>query len=182
MKTEAEWKFIRDNLIWEFEQEQSHILPALRLSYDEMSQGECSVVNSDSRWISDNIRYLRIFLSENNLTIKLQGIATNDVAAIGESSTDQIKWWHKQLGHMSVKGRLALGKQGLLDRNKLSNCILGKSHWLKFSIAIQKTKGTLDYIYSNLWGSSMVPHSFSKCRYFVSFISYRLLMILLENL
>jgi hypothetical protein len=34
---EWEWKFVRDNGIWKLEQNESDILPALKLSYDQMS-------------------------------------------------------------------------------------------------------------------------------------------------
>ena len=77
---------------------------------------------------------------------------------------------------MSVQGMTELNKQGVLKVTGLSdfqlceNCVLGKSHGLKFPKAIHNTKGTLDYIHSDLWGSPNVPHSLSKCQYFITFI------------
>lgn len=77
---------------------------------------------------------------------------------------------------MSLKGLQELSKQGLLDSKQISNlefcenCVLGKAHRLKFNIATHKTKSTLDYIYSDLWGSSKVPLSLSKSQYFISLI------------
>ena len=47
---------------------------------------------------------------------------------------------------------------------------LGKSHRLKFSRATYRTKGTLDYIHSDLWGSPHIPLSLSRSQYFISFI------------
>lgn len=77
---------------------------------------------------------------------------------------------------MSMNGLQELGKQGLIDANKISdlefreNCVLGKSHGLKFAPATHKTKGTLDYIHLDLWGSPMVPTSLPKYQYFISII------------
>jgi len=99
----------------------------------------------------------------------------------GEASTINMKperaeVWHRRLGHMSVQGMTELNKQGVLKVTGLSdfqlceNCVLGKSHRLKFPKAIHNTKGTLDYIHSDLWGSPNVPHSLSKCQYFITFI------------
>lgn len=59
-----------------------------------------------------------------------------------------------------------LSKRGLLCGQKIDkldfceNCLLGKHRRVKFSTAVHKTKGTtkgtVDYIYSDLWGLSKV--------------------------
>lgn len=49
-------------------------------------------------------------------------------------------------------------------------CAMGKSHKLSFPKAKHSTKGILDYVHSDLWGSSNVTPSLSGCKYFLPFI------------
>ena len=83
--------------------------------------------------------------------------------------------WHKYLGHVSERGLTELMKQGLLGDEKfqeLEFCetyVYGKSCRVKFGTGIQRTKGTLDYIHSDLWGSTTVQ-SHSRARYFMSIV------------
>ena len=67
-----------------------------------------------------------------------------------------------RLGHMSEVGMSILSKQGLLNGQKIGkldfceHCTLGKQCRVKFNIAQHKSKSTVDYIHSNLWGPSLV--------------------------
>lgn len=75
---------------------------------------------------------------------------------------------------MCLEGLQELAKQGLRDPKQIGdldfceNCILGKAHMLRFTTAVHRTKGTLDYIHSDLWGSRKVPFSLSKAQYFIT--------------
>ena len=77
---------------------------------------------------------------------------------------------------MSHKRIETLVKKGLLQGTNLSslsfyeNCVFGKSHRLSFETEKHTTKGILNYIHSDLWGSINIPFSLSKCQYFISFI------------
>jgi len=79
------------------------------------------------------------------------------------SDSDVTKLWHMHLGHMSGKGMAILSKRVLLcgqgtDKMEFcEHCVLDKQKWVRFGTCIHKMKGTLDYIHSNLWGSSCVP-------------------------
>ena len=83
--------------------------------------------------------------------------------------------WHRRLGHVSQKGLTELAKQGLLGDKHLEDlefcetCAYGKSSRVKLVIGIQRTKGTLDYIHSDLWGPART-HSHSGSRYFMSLV------------
>ena len=76
---------------------------------------------------------------------------------------------------MSEKGILILKKKGHLGNHCTRNvdfcehCIFGKQKKVSFSKAIHRTKGTLDYIHSDLWVPSKVP-SRGKCRYMMTII------------
>ncbi|GJS54945.1 retrovirus-related pol polyprotein from transposon TNT 1-94 [Tanacetum coccineum] len=80
-----------------------------------------------------------------------------------------------RLGHMSEKGMMELSKRGLLcgqNTRKLEFCkhhVFGKQHRVKFGTTVHRTKGTLDYIHSDLWGPSRVP-SKGGARYMLTFI------------
>lgn len=100
---------------------------------------------------------------------------------IGEASPAQhreenkVLSWHRRLGHISQQGLLELEKQGLLGKVKLvelsfcEDCVLGKSTRVSFSKATHKTKRTLDYIHSDLWGPAIV-NSHRGARYFLTII------------
>jgi len=115
----------------------------------------------------------------NNL-YHLQGTTTVGAAAtISDNSKKVIpynnKLWHMKLGHVGEKALQELAKQGLLDGNTTNkfefceHCILGKQTRVKFGIAVYNTKGTLDYINTDVWGPIKVP-SLGGEHYFVTFV------------
>jgi len=75
---------------------------------------------------------------------------------------------------MSEAGMTILSKRGLLG-NKVGkldfceHCVYGKQTRVKFSTAIHKTKGTVDYIHSDLWRLAPVP-SKGGARYLLTFV------------
>ncbi|XXG58977.1 hypothetical protein AAC387_Pa04g1149 [Persea americana] len=77
--------------------------------------------------------------------------------------------------HMSERGMDELIKQGLLCSQKTGkldfceHCIFRKHCRVKFRIAVHRTKSTLDYIHSDIWGSSCVP-SLGGGLYMLTFI------------
>ncbi|KAF3680130.1 hypothetical protein FXO38_02446 [Capsicum annuum] len=79
------------------------------------------------------------------------------------SESDIAKLWHIRLGHMSEKGMTELRRRGLLDGQSITklefceHCIFGKQKRVRFTKGIHSTKGTLDYIYFDLWGPARVP-------------------------
>ncbi|XXG70306.1 hypothetical protein AAC387_Pa06g3094 [Persea americana] len=103
-------------------------------------------------------------LKQNGLYF-LQGSTITGAAAVSSSDSDSeiTKLWHMRLGHMSERGMDELTKQGLLCGQKTrkldfcEHCIFGKQCRVKFRTAVHRTKGTLDYIHSDLWGPSRVP-------------------------
>ncbi|KAG8488765.1 hypothetical protein CXB51_016773 [Gossypium anomalum] len=96
----------------------------------------------------------------------LQGSTVTGDAAIASSSLsddDITKLWHMRLGHMSENDMVELSKRGLLDGqgicklNFCEHCVFGKQKRVRFTRGIHNTKGTLEYIHSDLWGPSRVP-------------------------
>ncbi|KAH7550154.1 hypothetical protein JRO89_XS13G0144400 [Xanthoceras sorbifolium] len=96
----------------------------------------------------------------------LKGSTVTGAAAVSTSSlsdSDVTRLWHMRLGHMSERGLSELSRRGLLcdqSTSKLDfceHCIFGKQKRVSFSTAIHRTKGTLDYIHSDLWGPARVP-------------------------
>ena len=77
---------------------------------------------------------------------------------------------------MSERGMTILSKRGLLCGQCTSSlefcehCVFGKQKRLSFSTAIHQTKGTLDYIHSDLWGPSREPSKGNGSRYLLTFI------------
>lgn len=68
-----------------------------------------------------------------------------------------------------------LSKRGLLNDHKIwkldfcEHCVYGKQTRVKFSTAIHRTKGTIDYIHSDFWGPMPVT-SKGGARYLLTFI------------
>ena len=92
----------------------------------------------------------------------LEGSTIIGDAAITSSELDKTTLWHLRLGHMSENGLTELSKRGLIDGRigKLEfceHCVFGKQKRVSFGKGIHSTKGTLDYVHSDLWRPSHVP-------------------------
>lgn len=75
---------------------------------------------------------------------------------------------------MSKKGLKELSKQGVLGVERINTlvcgkCVLGKSLSVKFRNIAHKSKGTLEYIHSHLWGLAQAT-SLGGDKYFMSLI------------
>ena len=109
----------------------------------------------------------------------LQGKTVEGQSAVTESSMSDeevAQLWHMRLGHLSERGLTELGKRGLLGDRKVSkldfceHCLFGKQKKTSFvTPAKHTTKGTLDYIHSDLWGPSR-EQSLGGARYMITFI------------
>ena len=83
--------------------------------------------------------------------------------------------WHLRLGHVSEKGMHELEKKGCFEGQSLGklqfceDCVYGKTIRAKFTKAIHRTEGILDYIHSDLWGPSRIV-SHGGSRYYMSII------------
>ena len=81
-------------------------------------------------------------------------------AAIEKEDTTRL--WHMCLGHMSMRGLQALHKRSALSGikyYKLDLCkfyIIGRRDRVAFSTSQHKTKGLLDLIHTDVWGSSPI--------------------------
>ncbi|KAG8475436.1 hypothetical protein CXB51_032203 [Gossypium anomalum] len=97
------------------------------------------------------------------------------VASSSLSDDDITKLWHMRLGHISENGMVELSKRRLLDGqgicklNFCEHCVFGKQKRVRFTKGIYNTKGTLEYIHSDLWGPSRVP-SRGGANYMLTFI------------
>ena len=93
-----------------------------------------------------------------NLYILQGTTVTGDGVVSSKSMTygDVTMLWHMRLRHMSEKGMIELSRRGLLDRHNTSklefceHCVFKKQRQVKFSKGIHNTKGTLDYLHSDL--------------------------------
>ena len=111
-----------------------------------------------------------------NCMYYLQGTVSRSEANASESTDMKTKVWHSRLGHMSSKNMEVLVKEGFIPKTEVGKlefcegCILGKSHKQSFPMAKHTTKGILEYLHSDLWGSPSTPESLGGCKYFISFI------------
>ncbi|KAG8474128.1 hypothetical protein CXB51_033787 [Gossypium anomalum] len=98
-------------------------------------------------------------------TYETGSTVTGDAAVASSSLSDDdiTKLRHMRLGHMSENGMAELSKRGLLDGQRIcklnfwEHCVFGKQKRVRFTRRIHNTKGTLEYIHSDLWGPSRVP-------------------------
>ena len=96
-------------------------------------------------------------------------------ANLAQSSNDPTQLWHMRFSHMSERGMMELSKRGLLEGQKTGklnfceHCVFGKQCRVKFSTAVHRTKGTVDYIHSDLWGPAPVV-SKGSASYLLTFI------------
>ena len=75
--------------------------------------------------------------------------------------------WEGGLTELSKRGLLCGQKTGKLDF--CEHCVYGKECRVKFSTAVHRTKGTVDYIHSDLLGPSPVV-SKGGAQYLLTFI------------
>src|ERR1044072_9168661 len=112
---------------------------------------------------------------ENSLYVLQGSTITGTVAVSSAVDSDVTKLWHLRMGHVSERGLVELSKQGLLCGQQVGkldfceHCVYGKQCRIKFNTAVHRTKGTLDYVHSDLWGPSQV-HSHGGGRYMLTFI------------
>ena len=128
-------------------------------------------------------------IRKNGIYSLLGSTIIHSISATTGSSLNNTMLWHKRLGHVTQRSLTKLEKQGLLGDEKLQEfefcetCVYGKSSRVKFGARIQRTRGTLDYIHSNLWGSARTQ-SHSGVRYFMSIVddySRKLWVFFLKN-
>lgn len=97
-----------------------------------------------------------------------------EAGTCNEVSGDDTHLWHSRMGHISQRGLNVLVERRLLNGKKVStlsfceDCVYGKTHRLKFPTGKHISVSILDYIHTDLWGSSYVPKSHSGCQYFLS--------------
>ena len=107
----------------------------------------------------------------------LQGITiSRDAGVVENHEQDKTLLWHFSFVHVSEKGLKELEKKKrALGSDKISivgfcaECVVRKSSRTRFRIAVHNTKGTLDYIHSDLWGPSQIESLGGAC-YFLSMI------------
>ena len=84
------------------------------------------------------------------------------VEKLGEFASDTTRLWQMHLGHAGEKALQGLVKQGLLKGAKTckidfcEHCVFGKQTRVKFGTALHQTKGTLDYVHTDVRGPSKV--------------------------
>ncbi|GJW81958.1 retrotransposon protein, putative, ty1-copia subclass [Tanacetum coccineum] len=134
----------------------------------KMQSGKVKVINGSRVVLSGTRR--------DNCVYSLDGHAMAgelNASVVEKDSLAQV--WHKRLGHISEAGLQVLEKQGLFGKKSLGkldfceNCVLGKSHRVRFGVGRHTTQGVVDYIHSDLWGPSQVESLGGK-RYFLSII------------
>jgi len=95
----------------------------------------------------------------------LQGSMVTGIVVVSLSEDpdlDTTNLSHTWLGHMSERGLHVLNKQSLLCGKKIGklefceHCVFGKQYGVSFVTGIHRTKGTLDYIHSDVYGLSQV--------------------------
>lgn len=117
------------------------------------------------------IRERNLYFLEAHTVLGRASISTS----IEDNSSDTSRLWHMRLGHVGEKGLQNLVNRGLLKGAKsgkldfCEHCVLGKQTRVRFGTAIHRTKGTLDYVHTDVWGPSQNVSLGGK-RWFVTFI------------
>ncbi|XP_022899023.1 uncharacterized protein LOC111412360 [Olea europaea var. sylvestris] len=119
--------------------------------------------------------------------VSIKGIKKNDIyittgevirdmnSSISSLKIDHTHTWHNRLAHVGVKGLKLLNKKGAFGNDCVSDlpfcdhCVLGKHHKTSFSTSVNRAKGMLEYVHSDLWGPASNPTSGGN-RYFPSII------------
>ncbi|KAG8499853.1 hypothetical protein CXB51_006283 [Gossypium anomalum] len=100
----------------------------------------------------------------NNLYFLNGSTVIGSISTVSAKDVDSkaTRLWHMRLGHAGEKALQTLAKQGLLkgaNSCKLEfceHCVLGKQTRVKFGLAIHNMKEILDYVHSDVWGSTKV--------------------------
>ena len=101
---------------------------------------------------------------KNGLYLLAGNVQKRVVATITEETDSHASLWHKRLGHMSEGGLNELSKQKLLGKDNVGSlqfcehCILGKVKRLKFATVVHHSKGTLDFIHSDVCDTLYPSH------------------------
>ena len=99
----------------------------------------------------------------------------NSTALVSEEESGPTQLWNQCLGHMNGKGLQVSMNCKLLPNLKSLNfmfckhCIYGKQCRQKFKVGSHVSKGVLDYVHSDLWGTSPTI-SWGGARYYVLFV------------
>lgn len=149
------------------------------ISIGLLEKNGCKVVmeNGILKVVHDSLVIMK-GVHHGNLYPLLGTTATSDLVFRIIGSKNQIdctRIWNMRLGHMSEKGLSLLSEQDLLKNMKklqMEFCehrVYGKAHKLKFSTSKHKSGGLLNYVHTNVWGSTkVIPKDGS--RYFIKFV------------
>ncbi|GJT50780.1 retrovirus-related pol polyprotein from transposon TNT 1-94 [Tanacetum coccineum] len=134
----------------------------------KMQSGKVKVINGSRVVLSGTRR--------TNCVYSLDGHAVaGDLNASVDEKDSLAQVCHKRFGHISEAGLQVLEKQVLFGKESLGkldfceNCVLGKSHRVRFGVGRHTTQGVIDYVHSDLWGPSQVESLGGK-RYFLSIV------------
>ena len=146
------------------------------ISYGQLEKNGCNYEGSDFRvtFYKGGKKVLSGKYKEG--LYYLEGSVEKGVVAVARPEVDKAQRWHSRLGHMGLKCMNILVKEGYLDGNEVQTlnfceeCVLGKSQKQSFKSGKHTSKGILEYIHSDLWGSPGVEESLAGCKYFITFI------------
>ncbi|CAA7024021.1 unnamed protein product [Microthlaspi erraticum] len=138
------------------------------------SEGILKVIKSCTV-IMKGTRRSSLYILQGSAVESSSGVPGLNAAATVSQNKDQTELWHSRMGHIGQKRFDVLAKKECFGGSKVSDikfcedCVMRKTHRVSFGPAQHNTKEKLDYVHSDLWGSPNVPHSLSKCQYFISF-------------
>ncbi|GJU26713.1 retrotransposon protein, putative, ty1-copia subclass [Tanacetum coccineum] len=134
----------------------------------KLQSGKVKVINGSKVVLSGTRR--------ENYVYSLDGYAVaGELNASVDEKDSLAQVWRKRLGHICEAGLQVLEKQGLFGKESLGkldfckNCVLGKSHRVRFGVGRHTTHGVINYVHSDLWGPSQVESLGGK-RYFLSIV------------